>query len=110
MHAGIDDLVKVKNALERVNDWQSLGLELGLFYPRLDAIGKNNRGQIVECKTEMIAAWLNKQDNVLQVGAPSWSVLKPALKGIGEIAVADQLSHTVNSTGRIPTGLLLFVV
>ena len=89
LSAGIGDLAKVKNALERVNDWQSLGLQLGLFYPRLDQIGKNNRAQIVECKTEMIADWLNRKDDVLKVGTPSWSVLKAALKGIGENAVAE---------------------
>ena len=39
----------------------------------------------------MIAAWLNQQDNVLKVGVPSWSVLKAALKEIGENPVADQI-------------------
>ena len=39
----------------------------------------------------MIAAWLKRQDNVLEVGVPSWSVLKAALREIGEGEVADQI-------------------
>ena len=83
---------------------------MGLLYPILDAIKTNNRGQVEQCKTDMLAPWLMKEDNVPEKGAPSWSGLIAALRKIGENAVADQLSHTVNSTGRIPTGLLLFVV
>ena len=83
---------------------------MGLLYPTLDAIKTNNRGQVEQCKTDMLAAWLRKEDNVSKKGAPSWSGLIAALKEIGENAVTDQISHTVNSTGRLPTGLLLFVV
>ena len=110
IHAVIDDLVEVKNELKTVNNWQSLGLELGLLYPTLEAIETNNRGQVEQCKTTMLAAWLRKEDNVSKKGVPSWSVLIAALREIGENAVADQISHTVNSSGRLPTGLLLFVV
>ena len=88
--AGIGKLCDVLNALKRVNDWQSLGLQLGLLYPTLEQIKTNSRS-LVECKREMIVAWLNQQDNVLQVGVPSWSVLKAALRKIGENPVADQI-------------------
>ena len=89
--AGIDKMVEVKDTLNRVNDWQSLGLQLGLLYPTLEKIETDNRGIVEQCKTKMIAAWLKRQDNVLQVGVPSWSVLKKALRKIGEGEVADQI-------------------
>ena len=89
--AGIDKLVEVKNTLKKVNDWQSLGLQLGLLYPTLEKIETDNNSKVEQCKTKMIAAWLKRQDNVLKVGVPSWSVLKAALRKIGEGEVADQI-------------------
>ena len=81
----------MQNALKRINDWQSLGLQLGLFYPTLEQIETDNNKEVVRCKTKMIAAWLKRQDNVLQVGVPSWSVLQTALREIGENEIADQI-------------------
>ena len=88
--ADIDKLADVKTVLKEVNDWQSLGLELGLLYTTLERIETDNR-EVAQCKTKMIAAWLRQQDNVLQVGVPSWSVLQTALKKIGEVNVASQI-------------------
>ena len=81
----------MKDTLKRVNDWQSLGLQLGLLYHTLEQIETDNHGIVEQCKTKMIAAWLKRQDNVLEVGVPSWSVLKAALREIGEGEVADQI-------------------
>ena len=89
--AGIDKLVDVLGALKRVNNWQTLGLQLGLLYPTLQQIKKDAHENVEQCKTDMIAAWLNRQDNVLKVGVPSWSVLKSALRKIKENSVADQI-------------------
>ena len=97
--AGIKRLVDVKHALKRVNDWQSLGLELGLFHPTLKKIEIDYREKVEQCKREMIAAWLNQQDNVLQVGVPSWSVLQTALREIGEREVANELSQIEGDIG-----------
>ena len=90
LHTGIDELVVVKNALKRVNDWQSLGLQLGLLYPTLEQIEIDNNGKVEQCKTKMLAAWLKRQDSVLKVGVPSWSVLQTALREIGENELANQ--------------------
>ena len=35
-------------------------------------------------QVKMLAAWLKRQDSVLKVGVPSWSVLQTALREIGE--------------------------
>lgn len=80
----------MQNALESVNNWHSLGLRLGILYPTLEKIKEDNREKVDQCKTAVIAAWLNKKENKSGV-PPSWSVLKAALREIGENAVADQI-------------------
>ena len=89
----------MKKVLKRVNDWQSLGLELGLLFPTLQQIKTNNLGNVEQCKTNMIAAWLNRQDNVPKVGFPSCSVLQTALREIGEGEVANELSQIEGDVG-----------
>ena len=75
-----------------LHDWESLGLALGLLYTTLNHIKNDNRDKIDQCKTEMLAAWLQQADNVSQRGVPSWSVLKAALKRIGEKSLAEKIS------------------
>ena len=90
--AAIDDLFEVKMSLTNLVDWQSLGLALGLLYPTLEIIAKEKHGDIRECKTKMLAAWLQQQDNVSRVGVPSWSVLRAALRRMGENELADMIN------------------
>ena len=92
LYTGIDDLVDVKKFLKDVVDWQSLGLELGLLYPTLKRIKKEQHGDISDCMMEMLAAWLQQQDNVSRKGVPSWSVLRRALEEIGEHQLASEIS------------------
>ena len=86
---GITDLAKVKGILKNIVDWKSLGLELGLLYPSLKKIETDQRGLVEQCKTEMLAAWLQRHDHASQ---PSWSVLRTALEQIGEKELADSIS------------------
>ena len=78
-------------AIKNLTDWQSLGLALGLLYPTLEKIEVEQRGAIEKCKTKMIAAWLQQQDNVSKKGVPSWTVLQTALRKIGEIQLTDEI-------------------
>ena len=91
-YTGIADLAKVKKFLKNVVNWKSLGLELGLFYPTLEKIEKEQRGAIDNCKMSMLAAWLQQQDNVTRHGVPSWMILKTALEEIGEKELADTIA------------------
>ena len=75
--------------LKNVVNWQSLGLALGLLYPTLKRIKKEQHGDISDCMMEMISLWLQQQDNVTQHGLPSWTVLKAALEEIGENELAS---------------------
>ena len=75
-----------------VSDWKRLGLNLGLLYqPTITDIEAYRRGKPDECKMDMLSAWLQQQDNVSQKGLPSWSVLRAALKKIGENEMADKI-------------------
>ena len=90
LYIGIDDLFNVKMKLKNVVNWKDLGLALGLLHPTLQKIDKGQRGDINDCMREMLAVWLQQQDNVSRVGTPSWSVLQTALKKIGENEIADR--------------------
>ena len=94
LYTGIDDLADVKRLLKNFNDWQSLGLELGLLYNTLKRIEEEQRGVISKCKTEMLAAWLQQQDNVAKNGVPSWSTLKTGLMNIDKNLLADSIVIT----------------
>ena len=84
-------MVTVKGFVNKLNDWKSLGLKLGLLYPTLKRIEEDNRG-IDKCLTEMLAAWLQQKDNVSQVGIPSLTRLQTALNDIGEHELASEIS------------------
>ena len=80
--------------LKSIVAWKSLGLALGLLYPTLQKIERAQRGNVDDCMLEMLAAWLQQQDNVCQNGAvPSWSVLRTALRSIGENELASSYSE-----------------
>ena len=77
--------------LKNVVNWKDLGLALGLLHPTLQVIDKGQRGDINDCMREMLAAWLQQQDNVSHVGPPSWRVLQTALRKIGENEQANRI-------------------
>ena len=78
-------------AVHDVTDWKRLGLQLGLHYPTLTSIEIYRHYKVDECKMDMLSAWLNQQDGVPQKGVPSWSVLRAALRRMGENELADKI-------------------
>ena len=74
-----------------LNEWNMLGLHLGLRYSTLKKIKSDHHDKTDMCKMEMLAAWLQQQDNVFQEGMPSWSVLVAALKRVGENELASRI-------------------
>ena len=77
-------------SLHGLTEWKRLGLALGLFYPTLESIEKDcDRND--DCKMKMLAAWLRQQDSVSQKGVPSWSVLRAALRRVGENELASRI-------------------
>uniref|UniRef100_A0A1X7SMK2 Death domain-containing protein n=1 Tax=Amphimedon queenslandica TaxID=400682 RepID=A0A1X7SMK2_AMPQE len=71
--------------------WHRLGLQLGLYDPRLVDIDKKNRGDPVECFRECMSAWLRGEDGVREKGGPSWSSLATALDTIEEKSIASYI-------------------
>ena len=80
-------------AITKVVRWTLLGLALGLDYSTLQRIDWEKMGRIEECKMEMLSSWLQQKDDVVEKALPSWSVLETALRKIGEIKVANDLSQ-----------------
>ena len=76
-----------------LNNWEELGLQLGLLYSTLERINLEQQRRISSCKIHMLSAWLQRQDNVSQKGVPSWSVLRTALQRMGEHETADRISN-----------------
>ena len=64
-----------------------LGLALGLYYPHLHNMSRSLRN-------EMVAAWLNGEDNVLTAtGDPSWASLIKALRAIDQPGIASKVTQ-----------------
>ena len=88
----MEDLLDVLEVVHDVTDWKKLGLALGLHYqPTLTDIETYRRCKPDDCKMDMLSAWLQQQDNVSQKGVPSWSVLRAALRRMGENELADKM-------------------
>ena len=77
--------------IQNLINWMELGLQLGLLHSTLKEIDIEQRSNASRCKIEMLSAWLQKQDNVSKKEVPSWSVLRDALKRIGEHETADRI-------------------
>ena len=88
-YTDISHVRQVNHSLRNVTDWYSLGIELGLAYPKLESIRIDKKNVTSECKLAMIAAWLKRQDESGR--CPSWAVLQAALREIGENRAADQI-------------------
>ena len=72
--------------------WHDLGLQLGLYDPRLVEVDEKNRGDPVKCFRECMSAWLKGEDKVREVGGgPCWLSLVSALDTIGEQQIATNI-------------------
>ena len=82
---------KVSQSLKDLpnEDLITLGGALGLSFPKLK--------KMRDLPSEMVAAWLRKEDNVLKYGKPTWRLLATALKDIGQNGVADSILQNVRT-------------
>ena len=71
--------------------WRRLGLQLGLYDPRLVDIDTDYRGQSEDCFHACMSAWLRGEDGVTEKGGPSWSTLATALDTIEEKSIASYI-------------------
>ena len=87
------DLLSIYKALEHFEEWEDLGLELGLRKSTLNEISQEQRGIIKACKKAMLEAWLKWKDNVQQKGSPSWKRLLDAMRQVNA-AFAAKIKHS----------------
>ena len=76
-HAAINDVLEVTNYLLDLTqtDIHNLGLTLGLNHPHLKRMASSET-----FRDDMIAAWLQKEDQVTKRGVPTWETLVKALR------------------------------
>ena len=58
-------MAEVRMAFKNHVEWQSLGLALGVHYSTLEKIDVRYNGDVEKCKREMIAVWLEQQDDII---------------------------------------------
>ena len=89
--SGIKDLDKVLSVLKDNrfpdNQWDKLGLKLGITKPELDTI-KEDKQDSKDCLKECLSCWLQQDYDINQYGKPTMTSLAAALIGMGQKAVA----------------------
>jgi len=78
------------------NDIYNLGITLGLLQPNV----KNMRDTDT-FRDDVIASWLQKQDNVTKRGEPTWNTLARALRDrrVNKAEVANQIESDIEKSG-----------
>ncbi len=82
--------LKLKNLLyelESVDDWQGLGIQLGISYAELKIIKQECHGKVEECKRELFHKWLS------QVHDPTWTQIVEALRRMKLINIAEKIEE-----------------
>ena len=96
-HTAIGDLVDVAGYLLHLGkpEIHSLGLILGLYHPHLKSMRDSET-----FREDMIAAWLQKEDQVTKMGVPTWENLIKALRHprINQTGVAERIETDKNIT------------
>ena len=90
MHVAIGDLAEVTDyllSLQNINIY-NLGLSLGLYQPHLKEMKTSET-----FRDDMIAAWLQKEDQVLKKGIPTWKTLVKALRDprVNQAGIANKI-------------------
>lgn len=83
------------HALKPVTNWKTLGTELDISADKINEIDKNNRGQVADCKHDMVDFWLKCDIS------SSWKKLIDALNSIDQKVLAEKIrnSHCCVSQG-----------
>ncbi len=81
------NLKNLLNELESVDDWQGLGIQLGISYAELKIIERECHGKVEECKRELFHKWLS------QVHDPTWTQIVEALRRMKLINIAEKIEE-----------------
>ena len=72
--------------------WERLGLQLGISFPEVKKIEKEERGAVNNCLAAMLYRWMQEGDDVRKVGGATKESLISALQGMDEIALAEVIA------------------
>ena len=97
--SGIDDLDDVEDALTDLIEWKKLGLKLGLTYPTLGKI-EVDKNRVDDCKMEMLACWLQKQDKVKSKNGPSWKQLIEVLRAMEKSDIVENVIRVLHDINK----------
>ena len=97
IHTAIGDLVDVTDYLLHLGkaEIHNLGLTLGLYHPHLKSMRDSET-----FREDMIAAWLQKEDQVIKSGMPTWETLVKALRHprVNQTGLAEKIETDKNIT------------
>ena len=82
----------VIRALKPVVQWKSLGVELEISAAKIKEFDHNNRGQVAECKHDMVQFWLESDSS------SSWRKLIDALISNDQTVLAEEIKNTYCQT------------
>lgn len=74
-------------ALKPVVVWKTLGVELDISPTKMKEIDVNNRGQVEECKHDMIQFWMESDKSC------SWERLIEALTMCDQLVLAETIKN-----------------
>ena len=80
--------MSVLESVKDIVDWKELGLKLGLYLPTLEIIEEEQHRVVKRCKREMLAAWLQGEDNAKE---QTWSTLVDAVDKI-DSALSERIA------------------
>ena len=93
----IDDLAILMKLLKDINDWEILGLHLGIKKTSLDRIGKDKQDTKTRC-CETIFYWLkHSRDDIAQEVTPTFSSLIAILKDLGHEETVESIECYLSS-------------
>ena len=78
----------VVRAIRPVGEWKSLSAELEISAAKIKEIDVNNRGQVAECKHDMVQFWLESDTSC------SWKKLIDALISNDQSVLAEEIRNT----------------
>ena len=84
----------ILNAIMDVVNWKSLGTQLEIEASKIKEIDANNRGQVEDCKWDLITSWLESDVS------SSWKKLIDALRSIGKAVLAEGIAATYLSKNK----------
>ena len=90
----MDNYLEVSEYLLDLNGGQleTLGRVLGLSHSTVTNCREHD---VATYRKSLVTAWLNKQDNVMEKGAPSWTTLVSTLRSghLGQNGIADKITR-----------------